>query len=150
MTMPEKKPIQYFHAINNGKEARLPTKRDGDAGYDLYAQDDYVLDQVVTKIPLGIGFANSLCSGGYYAQILGRSGIALAGLFPIGGVIDASYRGEIAVTLAKLTPGPYRIQKGDRIAQLVFIKIIDDVEMEFSKDISATERGAGGFGSSGK
>lgn len=149
----------FFLIPSDNKTPKLPFKRSGDVGYDLYAPEDILLEQAVTVIPLGIGFANRMIGiagahpeHGYYAQICGRSSLALKGIFPIGGVIDASYRGEIGVTLAKLTPGAYRISKGEKIAQLVFVKVLDDVEIvEHDKSaIEQTERGSGGFGSTGK
>jgi dUTP pyrophosphatase len=82
------------------------------------------------------------------ALVEDRSGLALKGICTLAGVIDPGYRGELKVVLINLGKDLFRINAGDRIAQL---RIIRKVEVEFSEvdSISATERDARGFGSTG-
>jgi len=89
---------------------------------------------------------------GYEAQIRPRSGLAIKqGITCLNtpGTIDADYRGEIKVILINLSNEPQTIQHADRIAQMVFMKI-EQVELTPVEIINETERGAGGFGHTGK
>lgn len=89
---------------------------------------------------------------GYEAQIRPRSGLAIKqGITCLNtpGTIDADYRGEIKVILINLSNEPQTINNGDRIAQMVFMKI-EQVELTPVEIINETERGAGGFGHTGK
>ena len=74
-----------------------------------------------------------------------KHGIALANGI---GVIDPDYRGELLVSVVNLSDQPYAFTDGERIAQLMFLPIIRG-EFEFAESLSDTERGAGGFGSTG-
>lgn len=87
---------------------------------------------------------------GWEAQVRSRSGLTLRnGIFCLNspGTIDADYRGEIAVILANFSNDSFRIHSGDRIAQLVFAPVVRAVFD--SADLSVSQRGAGGFGSTG-
>ncbi len=89
------------------------------------------------------------------AQVRPRSGLALKhGITVLNspGTIDADYRGEIGVILVNLSQEPFEIQPGERIAQMVVSRFCQEelVEVESLDDLSDTERGAGGFGHSGK
>nr|CCF99242.1 deoxyuridine 5'-triphosphate nucleotidohydrolase [uncultured Flavobacteriia bacterium] len=89
---------------------------------------------------------------GFEAQIRPRSGLAAKhGLSVLNapGTIDADYRGEIGVILVNLSNEPFTIQPGERIAQLVIAKY-EQVRWNLQDTLDTTERGAGGFGSSGK
>jgi len=89
---------------------------------------------------------------GYEAQIRPRSGLAIKqGLTCLNspGTIDADYRGEIKVILINLSQEPQTIQHGDRVAQMVVNKV-EQIRWKTVKKISATERGHGGFGHTGK
>lgn len=89
---------------------------------------------------------------GYEAQVRPRSGLAIKhGITVLNspGTIDSDYRGEIGVILVNLSKAPFVIENGDRIAQLVFAKV-EQAEWDVSDELSETERGAGGFGSTGK
>ncbi|MGV3630074.1 MAG: dUTP diphosphatase [Bacteroidota bacterium] len=89
---------------------------------------------------------------GYEAQVRPRSGLAFKhGLTVLNspGTIDADYRGEIGVILVNLSDQPFVVQNGERIAQLVFAKV-EQAEWVESDGLSETNRGAGGFGSTGK
>ena len=89
------------------------------------------------------------------AQIRPRSGLALKhGITVLNspGTIDADYRGEIGVILVNLSQEPFEIQHGERIAQMVIAKFqqMELLEVNALEELSDTERGAGGFGHSGK
>ena len=89
------------------------------------------------------------------AQVRPRSGLALKhGITVLNspGTIDADYRGEVGVILVNLSQEPFEIQPGERIAQMVISKFVQEEleEVAALEDLSDTERGAGGFGHSGK
>jgi dUTP pyrophosphatase len=89
---------------------------------------------------------------GYEAQIRPRSGLALnEGLTVLNtpGTIDSDYRGEIKVILINLSPGVVQVNDGDRICQMV-INQVEQVRLEQVDTLDETERGAGGFGHTGK
>jgi len=88
---------------------------------------------------------------GWEGQVRPRSGLALRhgiGVVNAPGTIDSDYRGELAVILINLGTAPFPIQRGDRIAQLV-IAPVARIEWEEAESLGESERGAGGFGSSG-
>ena len=119
------------------------------AGMDLYAN----LDESITLkslerklIPTGLFLE---LPEGYEAQVRPRSGLSIKNGITVlnsPGTIDADYRGEIGVILVNLSTKNFNINNGDRIAQLVIAKYETAVWQEVS-EINATERGAGGFGS---
>ena len=89
---------------------------------------------------------------GFEAQVRPRSGLAARNGITVlnsPGTVDADYRGEIGVILVNLSPDAFTVQAGDRIAQLVIAKH-ERAEWVEGKPLSATERGTGGFGSTGK
>ena len=99
-------------------------------------------------IPTGISIELPM---GYEAQIRPRSGLAVRdGLTVLNtpGTIDADYRGEIMVLLVNLGQAPFLIERGMRIAQMVIAKT-ERLAVEITEELSQTDRGAGGFGSSG-
>ncbi len=99
-------------------------------------------------IPTGLSIA---LPEGYEAQIRPRSGLALKyGITVLNspGTIDADYRGEIKVLLANMSKEPFTIERGMRIAQMVIAKH-EVVSWEVVEDLEETQRGAGGFGSTG-
>ena len=92
---------------------------------------------------------------GYEAQVRPRSGLAAKhgiSVLNAPGTIDADYRGEIKVILVNLSNEPFAINPGERIAQMVVAKHerVDWVELESVEQLEQSERGAGGFGSTGK
>lgn len=122
----------------------------GDAGLDLRSNADLVLEPFERKlIPTGLAIA---IPEGYAGFVQPRSGLALKqGLsFPnTPGLIDSHYRGELKVVAINLdSQNPILINKGDRIAQLVIqeVPVVNLVEV---KELDETDRGSGGFGSSG-
>lgn len=128
--------------------AKLPTYGDeGAAGLDLYASEDiFIYREEVAMIPTGIAIELPYrCVG----KIEGRSSLAMNyGLHVLGGVIDESYRGEIKVLCIHHSDRPLAIKAGDRIAQML-IYPINKVEPHWVDSLSDTDRGDGGFGSTG-
>ena len=123
----------------------------GDAGADLYARIDLTIAPGERALmPTGVAIA---LPPGFAAFIHPRSGLALRdGLSMVNapGTIDASYRGEIQVILINVDPKkPITITRGDRIAQLV-IQRIEQVRFVPVTHLPGSDRGAGGFGSTGK
>ena len=126
---------------------------EGSAASDLcYAGDGPVeiLPGTVAMIPTGL--AISMGRRDVAAFIYARSGLASKrGIAPANcvGVIDSDYRGEVKVPLINHSSEPYTIRNGDRIAQLVVMPVIDTDFVE-ADELSETQRGSGGFGSTGK
>ena len=129
----------------------LPTyAHPGDAGLDLHAREGAVVKAGGgrTIVPTGIALA---IPPGYAGFVQPRSGLALRhGVTCLNtpGTIDADYRGEIAVLLINLGAVPHSIRRGDRIAQIVIARVAQQSWEEVSR-LSESERGAGGFGSTG-
>ncbi|HEV2690996.1 MAG TPA: dUTP diphosphatase [Bryobacteraceae bacterium] len=133
-------------------EAVLPEYAHGpdeDAGMDLRSIASVVLAPGVPQaVPTGIAIA---LPAGYEAQVRPRSGLALKHAITLPNTpatIDPGYRGEIRVIMLNLGAADYKIEKGDRIAQLVIARY-EAVEWE-EGELNETTRGAGGFGSSGR
>lgn len=117
------------------------------AGYDLHAAESGTLPPGERK-KISIGISIEIPAG-YYGQINGRSGLALKyGLLTLGGVIDADYRGELFVMLYNSGNAPYRYEIGDRIAQMVVLRMYTDDPVVISEP-TKTGRSTGGFGSTG-
>jgi dUTP pyrophosphatase len=131
--------------------ARLPTRAyPGDAGLDLYALEDGTLDPG-QRASIRTGIAVEI-PGGEAGLVLPRSGLAARhgiALVNAPGLIDSGYRGEIVVLLLNTDPSArFELAAGDRIAQLVLVKVQTPGVIEVD-ELAASERGAGGFGSSG-
>ena len=97
------------------------------------------------KLPTGWAFQPP---EGYMLQILQRSGLASKGLIPLGGILDEDYTGEVIVIMLNTTDKYLSINNGDRIAQ-VAIRPYYQGEFELVDELDETERGDGGFGSTG-
>jgi len=129
-------------------QAIVPTKaNESDAGWDLYASEDAIIDPSKTElISTDISFA---IPDGYVGLIWDRSGMAAkSGLHRFAGVIDSGYRGEIKVCLWNSSDKYCVINQGERIAQILFQEI-PTFTMREVDSLDDTERGIGGFGSSG-
>ena len=121
----------------------------GDAGLDLRARVDAVVPAGGRAL-VPNGFALALPAG-YVALAVPRSGLALregATLLNSPGVIDAGYRGEVSTIVHNTSDRPLHIRRGDRIAQLLVLRI-PELEITEVESLPGTHRGTGGFGSSG-
>lgn len=115
---------------------------------DLYASDDEMLPARGRAL-VGTGLKMAFPKG-TYGRIAPRSGLALHhGIDVGGGVIDGDYRGEIRAILFNHTDVPFKIKKGDRIAQII-CECVKLPSLVTVASLDQTERGEGGFGSSGK
>lgn len=131
----------------------LKQRGPGDAGFDLYATEDCVIqpgEQRLIKTGISVSF-----SPDYYLRIAPRSGLAYKnGIDVMAGVIDSSYRGEIGVILRNHSvateedTGAFIINRGDRIAQMIPERISQE-HFIFVSELDDSERGEGGFGSTG-
>ncbi len=135
------------------ENAKIPTRAtEGSAGFDLYAciDEPIVLKKGDTAV-IPTGIAIGLDDPHFAAFIHSRSGLAIKrgiGLLNSVGVIDSDYRGEICVGIIKQTDPEYTIQPFERIAQMV-IKPVELPELVEVETLDDTDRGAGGFGSTG-
>lgn len=131
-------------------DATLPAyAHASDAGMDVRSVEDLTIPAgrralvhtgLVMELPLG-----------YEAQVRPRSGLALKhGITVLNtpGTIDAGYRGEVGVILANFGDADFAVKKGDKIAQIVIAPVTQPEIVEVA-DVNATDRGAGGFGSTG-
>ena len=120
-----------------------------DAAYDLKARTDIELAVgKSTLVPTGLFLELPV---GFEAQVRPRSGLALKhnlSLTNSPGTIDAGYRGEVGVIMFNPGPAVFQVRRGDRIAQMVIAELAA-VELVPAEELSETQRGAGGFGSTG-
>ena len=129
--------------------AKVPTKgTEKSAGYDLYSCCDtliYPQERILVKTGICIEVPE-----GYYGRIAPRSGIALKyGIDVMAGVIDSDYRGEIGVLLYNTDKNiPFHVKIGDRVAQIIIEKYFN-FDIKVVETISISDRGDGGFGSTG-
>ena len=122
----------------------------GDAGYDLCSTEEVTLQPFErTLIPTGLAIEIPF---GYAGFVVPRSGLAIKqGLSIVNapGLIDSNYRGELKVIAINLDPkNPIEVHVGDRIAQLVIMKV-ESLHFQEVDELNDSDRGAGGFGSSG-
>jgi dUTP pyrophosphatase len=129
---------------------RLPEyKSDGAAGADLFACEECVLNPGRWAL-VNTGIAIEVPEG-YEAEMRPRSGLALKSgitLMNSPGTIDSDYRGEVGVILVNHSSYPFKVHIGDRIAQLL-IKQVERASFEVQGQLSETQRGSGGYGSTG-
>lgn len=138
--------------VNKSKHALPEYATSASAGLDLRANIDASitinsLERALVKTGLFIELPI-----GYEAQVRPRSGLAFKNgvtVLNTPGTIDADYRGEIGVILVNLSNTPFVIEDGERVAQLVIAKH-EQAEWSLVEELAETERGAGGFGSTGK
>jgi dUTP pyrophosphatase len=127
----------------------LPSRSSNDAaGYDVISTVHKELPPgKVTLVDTGLYME---MPPGMYASVLPRSGLAAKqGMIAVTGTIDSDYRGEVKVMMLNINEFPVYVGYGDRIAQLVFHKMAN-VKMVPVDDLSETDRGVGGFGSTGR
>ena len=119
-----------------------------DAGFDLYSSEDKSIPQG-TRSLVGTDVAMAIPKG-HVGLIWPRSGLAVKlGIDVFAGVIDAGYRGEVKVCLYNSGSDTVEIEEGDRIAQLLIQKV-DNFFIRKVQELDDTDRGSGGFGSSGR
>jgi dUTP diphosphatase len=140
----------HIARLANGEGLPLPAyETQGAAGMDLRAAEKTVL-RPGERYLMPTGFAIALPEG-YEAQVRPRSGLAVkhgVTVLNAPGTIDCDYRGEIKVPLISHGQSDFVIQRGDRIAQMVIAAVARIVWQE-DESLDETERGSGGFGSSG-
>jgi dUTP pyrophosphatase len=132
-------------------DARIPqAARKGDAAYDLYSAVDHELKPGERyAVPTGIAIE---IPEGYEGQVRPRSGLAMnegVTVFNTPGTIDSGYRGEVKTIMINLGVKPFKIIKGMRISQLA-IRPVPEVRFIEVDELSDTDRGEGGFGSTGR
>ncbi len=131
------------------KEAKIPKYATaGDAGLDLFALEEVVLNpREFVAVSTGVALE---IPHGYVGLVWDKSGLAIMhGLKTLGGVVDAGYRGEVKVGMINLSGKEYKIEKGHKVAQMLIQKV-EHPEIIEVEELSETERGEGGFGSTGK
>lgn len=144
------------------KNAKMPEKAHAsDAGYDLFAPYDFDVPATGlyarngTTLGMKVGSAiidtgvHMQIPDGYVGMIKSKSGLNVKHGLIAEGVVDSDYTGSIAVKLYNLSNEPYRFKKGDKITQIVVMPI-PQTELVEVADLDETERGEGGFGSSGR
>lgn len=132
--------------------ARPPAQaHEGDAGYDLYAAETLTIAPG-ERASVGTGIAVAIPEG-QAGLVIPRSGLASRhGISVVNapGLIDSGYRGELRVLLLNTDrEQPFSVEPGDRIAQLVLVRVETDEAVEV-EELDETVRGAGGFGSTGR
>ena len=143
--------IKVKVAMMAGCEDLLPAKAHADdAAFDLRSRCDMIVPvNKSTLVPTGVFIELPV---NYEAQVRPRSGLALKHNITLTnspGTVDAGYRGEIGVIMFNHGPEEFAIKRGDRIAQMVIAEL-PVVELETVETLSATDRGEGGFGSTGR
>ncbi|HYJ82473.1 MAG TPA: dUTP diphosphatase [Allosphingosinicella sp.] len=137
--------------LAHGEGLPLPSyASDGAAGLDVVSAEDLTLAPG-GRHAVATGFAVAIPAG-YEVQVRPRSGLALKhGITCLNtpGTIDSDYRGEVKVILANLGAEPFEVRRGERIAQLVPSPVLRAAFREVD-ELDSTERGAGGFGSTGR
>ncbi|MGE0127203.1 MAG: dUTP diphosphatase [Blastocatellales bacterium] len=130
-------------------KAKLPARGSNlAAGADLCCVEDFTLPPGERKsVPTGIAIE---IPAGWYGRVAPRSGLATRhGIDTLAGVVDSDYRGELLVLLINLGAEPVSFKAGDRIAQLI-VERAAACDYDWAEELSETERGGGGFGSTGR
>ncbi|EDO46592.1 predicted protein [Nematostella vectensis] len=139
--------VLYFKKLT---KLGLPPTRGSShaAGYDLYSAYDVSIPaqgKALVKTDIAVAIPD-----GCYGRVAPRSSLAWKHQIDVGaGVIDRDYRGNVGVVLFNLGSSAYEVKQGDRIAQLIVERIQTPSIVEV-EDLDSTERGAGGYGSTGK
>jgi dUTP pyrophosphatase len=136
--------IEFKKLEENAKIPQLSTE--GAAGFDLFSTVDKTI-YCTDRLLIGTGIAAKIPCG-CVGIIKSRSSMAAKCIDVKAGVIDSDYRGEIKVMLNSDDPGEYHIKQGDKIAQLIVVPILTDAKEV--AELDDTDRGGGGFGSTGR
>ncbi|XP_010889601.2 deoxyuridine 5'-triphosphate nucleotidohydrolase, mitochondrial isoform X2 [Esox lucius] len=142
-----KTPVLKFAKLS--EHATAPTRGSAKAaGYDMYSAYDYSIgpmDKAIVKTDIQIAVPS-----GYYGRVAPRSGLAAKHFIDVGaGVVDEDYRGNVGVVLFNFSKESFEVKKGDRVAQLVCERICYP-DLQELETLDETERGTGGFGSTGR
>ncbi len=143
--------LRVRRVSQRGPPLELPRhETPGAAGLDLRADEDFALAPGERRlVPTGLSLE---IPPGHEGQVRPRSGLAARhgiGIANAPGTIDSDYRGEVMVILVNLGREPFAARRGDRIAQLV-IAPVTQVEVQLTEELAASDRGSGGFGSTGR
>ena len=128
--------------------ARAPSRNSNlDAGHDLHASEEVIIPARTRRL-VSTGLKVQIPSD-CYARVAPRSGLAVKSVDVGAGVVDSSYRGIVKVLVINNKDEEFKVNIGDRIAQII---ILPHPEVEFKEveELNNTERGEGGFGSTGK
>jgi len=143
--------------VKTHPDATLPKRNHndpmfGDSGYDVTAVEDAIIPaRGATVVPVGLKLGQ--VPPGFWIRIESRSGLQFKhSISAFNGIIDNNYRGDMGVRLINNSDIDYQVKKGDRIAQLVLYPLVAVTEenVTFTDEVTETERGEKGFGSSGK
>ena len=130
------------------EDAKLPSYgRPGDVAMDMHAMETVTI-KPGEHYRFWHGFALEFPEGNA-ARVVDKSSISKAGLHTMGGVFDAGYRGEYNTHLVNLSSEPYVVEAGDKVSQLMILPVVI-AELEETDTLGESERGTGGFGSTGK
>lgn len=145
---PAAEPVEALRVRRLNEHALLPKRGSaGAAGYDLASCEDTEVPargRAVVKTGLQIA-----CPPGTYARVAPRSGLAVKHFIDTGaGVVDEDYRGEVGVVLFNHGDTAFQVKRGDRVAQLILERIATPEVLEV-ESLDDTQRGAGGYGSTG-
>jgi dUTP pyrophosphatase len=146
----------YFKKIDD--RAIIPTQRKGDVGLDVRCIEDIIIPPgKMLKLRTGLQLARSPESsfGPVFLKVEDRSSMALKGITTHGGVIDPNYRGEFHVILFNSTDQSYEVKSGDKVAQLIVYPAAFNFQMSYLTceevdEVEESNRGSGGFGSTGR
>ncbi|HEX7314103.1 MAG TPA: dUTP diphosphatase [Pyrinomonadaceae bacterium] len=140
--------FERLHFKRLHPDATLPTRGSaGAAGLDLYSVERLTIEPG-GRAAVRTGLAVAVPQG-FYGRVAPRSGLAVRhGIDVLAGVIDSDYRGEILCALVNHGRDPFDIEPGARVAQLI-LEAIATPNPAWAEDLTETERGAGGFGSTG-
>lgn len=139
-----------INVVNHSGLALPEYKTEGSAGMDLCCAEEEVILDSLERALVSTGLYMEIPEG-YEGQVRPRSGLSIKhgiSLINCTGTIDSDYRGELRIPVVNLSKEPYTIKRGDRIAQLIFAKV-ERGELIEVETISETDRGHGGFGSTG-
>lgn len=129
-------------------DTKLPVKaKNGDAGFDVFSMENITIYSMKMH-KFGLGFAVEFPEG-HVLLVQEKSGMASRGIFTIGNVIDSGYRGECHVMLFNLSSELMEIKRGQKIAQILLLSCYTGDSLIEVNKITPTERGDGGFGSTG-
>ena len=145
------RPVVQVRRLPHHEGLPLPTRQTaGSAGYDVCsAEPDFTIQPMERRLTrTGLALA---IPAGYECQVRPRSGLALRHGLTLPNTpatIDSDYRGELMIAIINLGEDPVTVARGTRIAQLVFQRV-EEVELRLTDELPASERGEGGFGSTG-